>query len=74
MDRTQDRSHPLTNGATPPVLKDPDPREEVTRLKEENRRLAVSLGGFSAFIASRGLLEAAWQYVHEIHQMEDGIG
>ena len=72
MDRTQDRSHPLTSGATSPVLKDPELRGEVTRLREENRRLAVSLGGFSAFIASRGLLEDAWQYVHEIHQMEDG--
>lgn len=46
--------------------------EELERLRAENRRLAVSLGGFSAFIASKGLLEDAWQYVHAIHQIEDG--
>lgn len=46
--------------------------DEVERLRAENRRLAVSLGGFSAFVASRGLLEDAWQYVHQIHQMEEG--
>lgn len=46
--------------------------EELERLRAENRRLAISLGGFSAFIASKGLLEDAWHYVHAIHQIEDG--
>lgn len=46
--------------------------DELERLRAENRRLAVSLGGFSAFVASKGLLEDAWQYVHAIHQIEDG--
>ncbi|HET7275330.1 MAG TPA: hypothetical protein VFI91_09100 [Longimicrobiaceae bacterium] len=45
---------------------------EVDRLREENRRLAISLGGFSAFIASRGLLEEAWNFIHNIHQEDDG--
>lgn len=45
--------------------------DELERLRAENRRLAVSLGGFSAFIASKGLLEDAWQYVHAIHQIEE---
>lgn len=45
--------------------------EELERLRAENRRLAVSLGGFSAFIASKGLLEDAWHYVHAIHQIEE---
>lgn len=47
--------------------------EELHRLRQENRRLAVSLGGFSAFIASRGLLEEAWDYVNEIHRLEEGL-
>lgn len=46
--------------------------EELERLRAENRRLAISLGGFSAYIASKGLLEDAWHYVHAIHQIEDG--
>lgn len=46
--------------------------DEIERLRAENRRLAVSLGGFSAFMASRGLLEDAWHYVHNIHQIDDG--
>jgi hypothetical protein len=45
--------------------------EELERLRAENRRLAVSLGGFSAFMASRGLLEDAWQYVHTLHQLDE---
>lgn len=45
--------------------------DELERLRAENRRLAVSLGGFSAFIASKGLLEDAWHYVHAIHQIEE---
>lgn len=49
-----------------------DVMEELERLRAENRRLAISLGGFSAFIASKGLLEDAWHYVHAIHQIEDG--
>lgn len=44
--------------------------EEIERLRAENRRLAVSLGGFSAFIASKGLLEDAWNYVHIIHNLD----
>lgn len=47
-------------------------RSEVERLRDENRRLAIALGAFSAFIASRGLLEEAWQYIHSVHQLEDG--
>lgn len=46
--------------------------EEIERLRAENRRLAISLGGFSAFMASRGLLEDAWHYVHNIHQIDEG--
>lgn len=45
--------------------------DELERLRAENRRLAVSLGGFSAFMASRGLLEDAWHYVHTIHQLDE---
>jgi hypothetical protein len=48
-----------------------DPEAELQRLRDENRRLAVSLGGFSAFIASKGLLEEAWDYVNSIHQLDD---
>lgn len=44
---------------------------ELERLRAENRRLAVSLGAFSAFVASKGLLEDAWQYIHAIHQIEE---
>jgi hypothetical protein len=51
---------------------DDDPAYELERLRAENRRLAVSLGGFSAFMASRGLLEEAWSYVHTIHQIDEG--
>jgi hypothetical protein len=49
----------------------PEPGSELQRLRDENRRLAVSLGGFSAFIASKGLLEEAWDYVNAIHQLDD---
>jgi hypothetical protein len=54
----------------------PDPAlagimRELDRLRRENRRLAVSLGSFSAFVASRGLLEEAWDYVHRVHQLEE---
>jgi transposase-like protein len=45
--------------------------DELERLRRENRRLAVSLGSFSAFIASKGMLEEAWSYVNAIHQMDD---
>jgi len=48
-----------------------EPLEELERLRRENRRLAVSLGSFSAFIASKGLLEEAWSYVNTIHQLDD---
>lgn len=48
--------------------------EELDRLRAENRRLAVSLGAFSAFIASQGLLEDAWSYVNNVHGMDDGTG
>lgn len=48
-----------------------DAADELERLRAENRRLAVSLGGFSAFMASRGLLEEAWNYVHTIHQIDE---
>lgn len=45
--------------------------EELLRLRKENRRLAVTVGAFSAFLASRELLEEAWQYVHNVHQIND---
>ena len=45
---------------------------DMERLREENRRLAVTLGAFSAFIASKGLLEEAWQFIHKVHGMDDG--
>jgi hypothetical protein len=48
------------------------PGYDVERLREENRRMAVTLGAFSAFIASKGLLEDAWQFVHRMHGMDDG--
>lgn len=47
-------------------------QEEVERLREENRRLSVSLGAFSAFIASKGLLDEAWHFIHNMYQLEDG--
>lgn len=49
----------------------PNAPTELQRLREENRRLAVSLGGFSAFIASKGMLEEAWDYVNSIHQLDE---
>ncbi|CAN5738883.1 hypothetical protein BH23GEM6_BH23GEM6_07180 [soil metagenome] len=52
------------------VIQDTHPNE-LERLRRENRRLAVSLGGFSAFIASKGMLEEAWDYVNSIHQLDD---
>jgi|GEM_PF-3844565 len=52
------------------TIQDTHPNE-LERLRRENRRLAVSLGGFSAFIASKGLLEEAWDYVNSIHQLDD---
>jgi hypothetical protein len=52
------------------VPKDDAP-DELERLRRENRRLAVSLGSFSAFIASKGMLEEAWNYVNAIHQLDD---
>ncbi len=54
------------------LVPDVGAQSEMERLKEENRRLAISLGGFSAFIASRGLLEDAWHFIHNIHQEDDG--
>ena len=54
---------------------DEEPEEEgreLERLRGENRRMAIALGAFSAFIASRGLLEQAWQFIHSVHQLEDG--
>lgn len=48
--------------------------EELSRLRDENRRLAVTVGAFSAFLASRELLEDAWHYVHNVHQIDDGQG
>jgi hypothetical protein len=50
----------------------PDAFDELYRLRQENRRLAVTLGAFSAFLAGRGLLEEAWHYVHQIHEIEEG--
>lgn len=47
---------------------------ELDRLREENRRLAVTLGGFSAFIAAKGMLEEAWNFVHSIHEMDEQGG
>ena len=49
-----------------------DLAEEVARLRAENRRLQVTLGAFSAFTASRGLLDEAWHYVHNVYEHEDG--
>ncbi len=46
--------------------------DELARLRLENRRLAVTLGAFSAFIASKGMLEEAWHYVHDVHRIEEG--
>jgi len=45
---------------------------DLDRLREENRRLAIAVGAFSAFIASKGLLEEAWHFIHDVHQMDDG--
>lgn len=42
--------------------------DEVARLREENRRLQVTLGAFSAFTASRGLLDEAWHFVHNVYE------
>jgi hypothetical protein len=56
-------------------LKPKEPTEaldELDRLRQENRRLAVTVGAFSAFLAARGMLEQAWQYVHDVHEMEEG--
>lgn len=49
-----------------------DETEEMVRLREENRRLSVSLGAFSAFIASKGLLDEAWHFIHNVYQMDEG--
>ena len=46
--------------------------EEMARLREENRRLQITLGAFSAFAASRGLLDEAWHFVHNVYEHEDG--
>ena len=51
---------------------DTDLGYDPERLREENRRLAVTLGAFSAFIASKGLLEEAWQFIHTVHGMDEG--
>jgi hypothetical protein len=48
------------------------PEQEMKRLQEQNRCLAVSLGAFSAYLASKGLLEEAWQFVHRVHQQDEG--
>ena len=48
-----------------------DSAGEMVRLREENRKLAVALGAFSAFIAARGMLEEAWRFINEVHQMDD---
>jgi hypothetical protein len=45
--------------------------DELERLRRENRSLAVTLGSFSAFIASKGMLEEAWSYVNSIHQLDE---
>jgi hypothetical protein len=45
---------------------------ELERLRDENRRMAVTLGAFSAFIAARGLLEEAWNFVNQVHQLDEG--
>jgi hypothetical protein len=49
-----------------------DLNDDMERLREENRRMAVTLGAFSAFIASKGLLEEAWQFIHRVHGMDEG--
>lgn len=48
--------------------------EELARLREENRRLQITLGAFSSFAASRGLLDEAWHFVHNVYEHEDGRG
>jgi hypothetical protein len=47
--------------------------DDLERLRDENRRLAVTLGAFSAFIASKGMLEEAWHFVHNVHGLDDGL-
>ncbi len=69
-ERRVERKRPMLNAVRGEADGD-DPVSELQRLRNENRRLAVSLGGFSAFIASRGLLEEAWDYVNSIHQLDD---
>jgi hypothetical protein len=66
---TAERERPMLNAVS--GGDGSDPVSELQRLRDENRRLAVSLGGFSAFIASRGLLEEAWDYVNSIHQLDE---
>ena len=46
--------------------------DDLGRLREENRKLAVAIGAFSAFIASKGLLEEAWRFIDRVHQMDEG--
>ena len=45
---------------------------ELEQLRRENRRLAISLGAFSAFLASKGLLEEAWTFIHRVHGLDQG--
>ncbi|MBW3628431.1 MAG: hypothetical protein KY464_03955 [Gemmatimonadetes bacterium] len=53
-------------------LQEDDIGHDLERLREENRRMAVTLGAFSAFIASKGLLEDAWHFIHKVHGMDEG--
>lgn len=48
--------------------------EELHRLRAVNRVLGISLGAFSSFLASRGLLEDAWHHVHRLHLLDEEKG
>ena len=54
------------------MVKEDDAGDDLERLRDENRRLAITLGAFSAFIASKGMLEEAWQFIHSVHGMDEG--
>jgi hypothetical protein len=62
------------SGAAPEFLRERLGAEEVRAenelLRRENRRLAVSLGAYSAFLASHGLLEEAWEHVNQVHDRD----
>jgi hypothetical protein len=68
------RSDDRPDGPAAPVPVTPLPHipvDEQTRLLRENRRMAITLGGFTSFLASRGLLEEAWEHISQLHSLED---